>query len=48
MHHAKEHGYSRVRSALPLDAWRTIENYSVSIARGKYRPTNHAYKIVFN
>ncbi|KAF8107058.1 hypothetical protein N665_0127s0008 [Sinapis alba] len=34
--------------SLPLGAWRTIENFSVSAAGGKYRPTNHSYKIVFN
>ncbi|KAF8095703.1 hypothetical protein N665_0324s0001 [Sinapis alba] len=38
----------RVQSALPLGAWRTIENFSVSGVGGKYRPTNHSYKIVFN
>ncbi|KAF8096729.1 hypothetical protein N665_0302s0003 [Sinapis alba] len=38
----------RVRSVFPFGAWRTIENFSVSAAGGKYRPTNHSYKLVFN
>ncbi|KAF8095155.1 hypothetical protein N665_0339s0025 [Sinapis alba] len=32
---------------LPIGVWRSIENFTVSGAKGKYRPTVHQYKLTF-
>lgn len=36
----------RTQRNLPLGEWRVIENFKVSaVGKGKFRPTNHQYKI---
>ncbi|CAH8321576.1 unnamed protein product [Eruca vesicaria subsp. sativa] len=30
---------------LPVEAWRHIQNYSLSPATGSYRATDHSYKM---
>ncbi|KAF8087131.1 hypothetical protein N665_0598s0015 [Sinapis alba] len=38
---------NRVERGLPIGEWNSVENFTVSAASGKYRPTRHQYKLTF-
>ncbi|KAF8117429.1 hypothetical protein N665_0010s0006 [Sinapis alba] len=41
----KKNQMNRVERGLPIGEWSSVENFTVSAASGKYRPTRHQYRL---